>query len=138
MLLEHSAILLICIKRQFIFSLLIEWPFKTGFTVYNSTDYFETELPHLQMRQFPRVWSLWQTNAQPGQSICTVSPPKHSLLAYTKYGRNRTSRESKKEGKDQESILSSTTPDPGYQWKSDNFTIRHHKREPRGHPFPSK
>ena len=39
---------------------------------------------------------------------------------------------SKKEGKDQESIKSSTTPDPEYQWESDNFTIRHHKREPRG------
>ena len=32
----------------------------------------------------------------------------------------------------------STTPDPGYQWESDNFTIRHHKREPRGQPFPSR
>ena len=30
-------------------------------------------------------------------------------------------------GKDQESIQSSTTPDPGYQWESDNVTIRHHK-----------
>ena len=39
--------------------------------------------------------------------------------------------QSKKKGKDQESIQSSTTPDPGYQWESDNFTIRHHKREPR-------
>ena len=45
---------------------------------------------------------------------------------------------SKKEGKDQESIQSSTTPDPGYQWESDNVTIRHHKREPRGQPFPSR
>ena len=41
---------------------------------------------------------------------------------------------SKKEGKDQESIQSSTTPDLGYQWESDNITIRHHKREPRGQP----
>ena len=32
-----------------------------------------------------------------------------------------------KEGKDQESIQSSTTPDPGYHWESDNVTIRHHK-----------
>ena len=32
--------------------------------------------------------------------------------------------QSKKEGKDQESIQSSTTPDPGYQWESDNVTIR--------------
>ena len=31
---------------------------------------------------------------------------------------------SKKEGKDQESIQSSTTPDPGYQWESDNVTTR--------------
>ena len=41
----------------------------------------------------------------------------------------------KKDGKDQESIQSSTTPDPGYQWESDNVTNRHHKREPRGQPF---
>ena len=39
--------------------------------------------------------------------------------------------QSKKDGKDQESIQSSTTPDPWYQWESDNVTIRHHKREPR-------
>ena len=44
----------------------------------------------------------------------------------------------KKEGKDQESIQSSTTPDPGYQWESDNVAIRHHKREPRGQRFPSR
>ena len=44
---------------------------------------------------------------------------------------------SKKEGKYQESIQSSTTPDPGYQWESDNVTIRHHKREPRGQPLPA-
>ena len=31
---------------------------------------------------------------------------------------------SKKEGKDQELIQSSTTPDPGYQWESDKVTIR--------------
>ena len=40
--------------------------------------------------------------------------------------------------KDQESIQSSTTPDPGYQWESDKLTVRHHKREPRGQPFPSR
>ena len=39
----------------------------------------------------------------------------------------KKSQQSKKEGKDQESIQSSTTPDPGYQWESDNLTIRHHK-----------
>ena len=41
----------------------------------------------------------------------------------------------KKGGKDQESIQSSTTPDSGYQCESDNVTVRHHKREPRGKPF---
>ena len=44
----------------------------------------------------------------------------------------------KKKCKDQESIHSSTTPDPKYQWESDNFTIRHLKREPIGQPFPSR
>ena len=38
----------------------------------------------------------------------------------------------KKGGKDQESIQLSITPGPGYQWESDNLTIRHHKREPNG------
>ena len=40
--------------------------------------------------------------------------------------------QSKKDGKDQESIQSSTTPDPGYQWESKKLKVRHHKREPRG------
>ena len=37
-------------------------------------------------------------------------------------------------------IQLSTTPDPGYQWNSDKLTVRvrHHKREPRGQPFPSR
>ena len=30
---------------------------------------------------------------------------------------------SKKEGKDEESIQSSTTPDPGYQWECDTFIL---------------
>ena len=46
--------------------------------------------------------------------------------------------QSKKEGKDQESIQSSTTPDPGYQWECDNVKNTHHKREPRGQPIPSR
>ena len=41
--------------------------------------------------------------------------------------------QSKKDGKDQESIQSSTTPDLGCQWESNKLTVRHHKREPRGH-----
>ena len=49
-----------------------------------------------------------------------------------------SAHESKKEDKEQESIQSTTTPDPGYQWESDDVTNRHHKREPRGQPFPSR
>ena len=40
--------------------------------------------------------------------------------------------------KDQESKHSSTTPDTGYQWESGKLTVRHHKRETRGQPFPSR
>ena len=43
----------------------------------------------------------------------------------------------KKEGKDQESIQSSTAPDPAYQLESDKFTIRQNKRGPRGHSIPN-
>ena len=36
---------------------------------------------------------------------------------------NREHKKSTKEGKDQDSIQSSTTPDPGYQWESNKLTI---------------
>ena len=39
--------------------------------------------------------------------------------------------QSKEDGEDQESIQSSTTPDPGYLWESNKLTVRHHKRELR-------
>ena len=42
---------------------------------------------------------------------------------------------SKKEGKDQELIQSSSTPDPGYQWKSYKLTIRHHNESYEVSPF---
>ena len=42
---------------------------------------------------------------------------------------------SKKNGKEKESIQSSTTPDPKYHMRSEKITIRHHKQEPRGKPF---
>ena len=46
--------------------------------------------------------------------VIVVSPDHtHLLFLY----------QSKKMGKDQESIQSSTTPDPGYQWESDNFKL---------------
>ena len=53
-------------------------------------------------------------------------------------GTHKSESESNKEDKDQESIQLSTTPDPEYQWESDNVTIRHHKREPKGQPFPNR
>ena len=57
------------------------------------------------------------------------------MAEYVKYG---LIQKSKKEGKDQESIQSITTADPGYQRESDNFITRHHKLEPRSQPFPSR
>ena len=51
---------------------------------------------------------------------------------------NYTVKQSKKGCKDQESMQSSTIPDPGYQRESNKLTVRHHKREPRGQPFPSR
>ena len=59
-------------------------------------------------------------------------------LTSTKTFLLKDASESKKEGKDQKSIQSSTTPDQGHQWESDKLTVRHHKREPRGQPFPSR
>ena len=61
---------------------------------------------------------------------------KHTFCPYTS-PRPLGLGQSKKKGKDQELIQSSTTPDKGYQWNSDNVIIRHHKREPRGQPFPA-
>ena len=67
-------------------------------------------------------------------------PDSQSDTRYCKY-RNQSpcpyiqyQHQIKKEGKNQESIQSSTTHDPGYQWESNGPLIRHHKREPRGHP----
>ena len=45
--------------------------------------------------------------------------------------------QSKKEGKYQESIQSSTTSDPGYQWESDNITIRHQNESQEVSPVPA-
>ena len=47
----------------------------------------------------------------------------HCLSTFTQWTKIYVVQ-NKKEGKDQESIQSSTTPDLGYQWESDNFTIR--------------
>ena len=57
-----------------------------------------------------------------GEVCCMLMIFANSLDPY----HTQQNIESKKEGKNQESIQSSTTPDPGYQWESDNVTIRHH------------
>ena len=59
-----------------------------------------------------------------------MSPASHELVTVLS--------QSKKGGKNQESIQSSTTPDQNTTWESDKNTIKHHKREPRGQPFPSQ
>ena len=46
--------------------------------------------------------------------------------------------QSKEGGKDQESIQSSTTPDPEYHMEKCINTNKHHKQEPRGQHFPTK
>ena len=70
--------------------------------------------------------------------ICKASTQTNKLY----FGKGNVSilLQSKKNGKDEESIQSSTPPGPGYQCESDNFTItcRHYRREPRGQPFPSR
>ena len=65
--------------------------------------------------------------------------PSVTLIYYTwTFFLSKISQQSKKEGKDQESIQSITEPDPGYQWESDNVTNTHQKRESRGLPYPSR
>ena len=44
---------------------------------------------------------------------------------------------SKKGCKDQESIQSSTTPDPGYQWESDKLTVDTTNESQEVSPFPA-
>ena len=45
--------------------------------------------------------------------------------------------QSKKGCKDQESIQSSTTPDPGYQWESDQLTVDTTNESQEVSPFPA-
>ena len=60
-------------------------------------------------------------------------PPKHPLPQRSESNNiGDWLMQSRKDGKDQESIQSRTTPDPGYQWESNELLVRHHKREPRG------
>ena len=51
---------------------------------------------------------------------------------------NHSDTESKKNGKDQESVQLRTTPDQDTTWESDKNTIKRHKQEPRGQSFPGR
>ena len=50
---------------------------------------------------------------------------------------NEQTKQSKYECKDQESIQSSTTPDPGYQWESDKLTVDTTNESKEVSPFPA-
>ena len=58
---------------------------------------------------------------------CRTSPQVHVSSFY----------ESKKGWKDQESIQSSKTPDPGYQWESDQLTADTTDECEEASPFPA-
>ena len=50
----------------------------------------------------------------------------------------KTAIQSKKDGKDQETIQSSTTPDPGYHMGKLQKYSKHLQQEPRGQLSPSR
>ena len=79
------------------------------------------------------VWG-WGRKIRPSESRLSSLCKPHDVKWWSSW---RSIYPSKKEGKYQESVQSSTTPDPGHKWESDNFEIRH-KRETRGQPFPSR
>ena len=54
--------------------------------------------------------------------------------AYSSLGRTKVRKRTKIRNRyNQAPYLTQDT-----KWESDNVTIRHHKREPRGQPFPSR
>ena len=70
------------------------------------------------------------SKAQKHYEIKTLADSKLNCIKYN--------FQSKKVGKGQELIQSSTTTDPDNTRKSKEKTILHHKREPKGQPFPSR
>ena len=62
------------------------------------------------------------------------SPPNNQLTC----GDTFLCKQSKKGGKDQETIQSSTWPTQDTTWESNKNTIKNHQQEPRGQPFPSR
>ena len=80
---------------------------------------------HSTLRSLSReVFSRRGSTVGPGS---ITMKPKISSYAYR----------SKLGCKDQESIQSSTTPDPGYQWKSDKLTVDTTNESQEVSPFPA-
>ena len=74
------------------------------------------------------------------QFRCSVFTFVQYVLGCSEVKQNaRFSLQSKKEGKYQESIQSSTTPDPGHHMgKCQKHKETSHTREPSGEPFPRR
>ena len=81
-------------------------------------------------------WTRWQRHidwmAMNGINLPLAFTGQEAIFQKVSIGLDKQNKPgpeviSKKERKDQELIQSSTTPDLGYQWESDNFTIRHCK-----------
>ena len=60
------------------------------------------------------------------------------MLVFRIKQKNQFDYLSKKDGKDQEKIQSSTTSDQGYHMGKKQKYNKHHQQEPRGQPFPSR
>ena len=54
-----------------------------------------------------------------------------------KHNGHHTNIQSKKEGKDQESVRSSTTPDPGYRWEMTTSQLDIPNESQEVSPFPA-
>ena len=84
-----------------------------------------------------RIWYSSSGSAE-NKETCSVQVNVKRIVSNCKQIITQLCDQSKKDGKDQESTQSITTPDTGYQWESNKLTIRHHKREPNCQTFPSR
>ena len=78
-----------------------------------------------------RFWCFSYAPDEPAQLLGLTKP---SLLICTQ---NMGVYKSKEGCKYQESIQSSTTPDPGYQWESDKLTVDTTNDSQEVSPFPA-
>ena len=74
-------------------------------------------------------------------TVKSIPKWQHMTIAFSTIKKNNVENclvKVSKGAKIRKSIQSSTIPDPGYQFESNKLTVRHHKLEPRGQPFPSR